>query len=236
VKTEIVVALIAATGVCVQATLSYLVNRRNAIDLRSNIDREIDIVRKLQPGSGEAERLERHIKDAIDKLISGDEKRDSASAIMRLPVRMSLIALALYGLATWRTAGVFQWLKPIVEILYWCLWAAFAVLLLQVIVVSIGFLRELSKPFIKAFRYFKALIRVKFSEKYDRAMGDYQNMRAYEEGLVDLLQANKEDFIAKNGQEWWETIMTRHEEIEEMSRAIEGRSRNRRYRPDSSVN
>jgi DNA-directed RNA polymerase specialized sigma24 family protein len=87
VKTEIAVALIAATGVGVQATVSYLVNRRTAIDLRTNIGREIDIVRKLQPSSPEAQQLETHIKDAVEKLISTEQKRDSASAVVRLPVR-----------------------------------------------------------------------------------------------------------------------------------------------------
>lgn len=55
---EVVTALIVVSGVVLTQFVTYLISRQNANDLRVNISREIDIIRKLQPGTEEASKLE----------------------------------------------------------------------------------------------------------------------------------------------------------------------------------
>ena len=118
-RTEIVVALIGAGALSVQVVANYLINRQSANDLRTNIDREIDIIRKLRPGSDEARKLQEHVSTSINNMIDRDQRRDLASENLRISGLSVVVALAFYGLGVWREHGVPKDLRVIVDVLYW---------------------------------------------------------------------------------------------------------------------
>jgi hypothetical protein len=117
---EVVVALITVGGT---QFVTYLISRQNANDLRVNISREIDIIRKLQPGTEEASKLEAHVRANVAKLIYRDELREQlAEAIWRF-APLTLVSAAALGLQVWRHHGVPAMLGLPVAIVYYALFA-----------------------------------------------------------------------------------------------------------------
>ena len=74
-STEIVVALVAAGAVGLQVLSTFLIRQREANDSRTNLDRDISILRRLNPEADEAKRLERHIAERIEQMVSREERQ-----------------------------------------------------------------------------------------------------------------------------------------------------------------
>ncbi|GAB5897005.1 MULTISPECIES: hypothetical protein [Mycobacteriaceae] len=105
-STEITVGLIAAISVVVNLVLGHvLANRRTADNLRAAIEREIDIARKLRPGSPEVEALENHITRSIKRLIVNDERRDENYLFLRSGGTCIALLAALEGLLALQRSG-----------------------------------------------------------------------------------------------------------------------------------
>ena len=118
---EVAVALIAVSGVIFTQIVTYAISRQSANDLRTNISREIDIIRKLKAGSDEALALERHVTASVNKLITRDERRESISEIIWSSAPLPLIALTVWGLDVWHRHGIPSELQYAVVALYWFL-------------------------------------------------------------------------------------------------------------------
>jgi hypothetical protein len=131
VSNEIVVALIAVSGVVLTQLVTYILGRQSRRDLRANIDREIDIVRKLRPASAEANKLEKHIKSCIDDLIWRDERREQLGDVGRNFGPIIVLGFAVGALGVWREHGVPKDFNVLVSSAYWGLAINFAVLVLQ---------------------------------------------------------------------------------------------------------
>jgi hypothetical protein len=112
---DVVVALITVGGT---QFVTYLISRQNANDLRVNISREIEIIRKLQPGT-EASTLEAHVKAGVAKLIYRDEGREQLLEVLWRFAPLILVSAAGCGLQLWRHQGVPAMLGPAVAILYY---------------------------------------------------------------------------------------------------------------------
>lgn len=104
VSTEVLVALIAFGGVAVAQVIAFSVSRLNANDLRVNVDREIDILRKLNPSSPQATALSVHVSERIDELISQNERR-SESRLWQGLFKWG-VAAAIYAIYVWYRHGI----------------------------------------------------------------------------------------------------------------------------------
>lgn len=125
------VALIAVGGVVLTQFVTYLISRQNANDLRVNISREIDIIRKLQPSTEETSKLEAHVRASVAELIYRDERREQLAELIWTFAPLILASAAVVGLGVWRQHGVPAMLGPTVAILYYSLGAISAWLFLR---------------------------------------------------------------------------------------------------------
>ena len=121
VPKEVVVALIAVGGVILTQLVTYTISRQGARDLRLNISREIDIIKKLRADSTEAKLLEAHVKTSIEKLITRDERRELILQTLMTAAPAPVIVVAVYGLGAWKAHGVPEALNPLVTFVYWFL-------------------------------------------------------------------------------------------------------------------
>jgi hypothetical protein len=96
VPSEVLVAAIITVGGTQFG--AYLISRQNANDLRVNIDREVDIIRKLQPGAEETAKLEAHVRASVAKLIYRDERRERLFDVTRRFAPLTLVWSAMLGL------------------------------------------------------------------------------------------------------------------------------------------
>jgi hypothetical protein len=134
VQTEIVVALIATAGTIGGVLVtSYFVSRQAVRDLRLNVTREIDIVRRLRTGSDEAVMLEQHISKNIRTLIDRDARRERNSREAYLFGSLLVLTFGLIGLGRWRESGVPELIRWPVEFVYWSLWVFYGLILMTVV-------------------------------------------------------------------------------------------------------
>ena len=91
-STEIVVALVAAGAVGLQVLSTFLIRQREANDSRTNLDRDISILRRLNPEADEAKRLERHIAERIEQMVSREERqREMAPRLWFSAILMAML-------------------------------------------------------------------------------------------------------------------------------------------------
>lgn len=200
---EVIAALIAAGAVIFTQLVTYAISRQSARDLRVNIDREIEIIKKLRPESDEAKQLERHVKASIAKLITRDERREQLLDILATSAPIPLLAAATLGLGFWRERGVPTGLSPLVTMLYW---GIFGLLLCQA-----GwsgwrfgkFLYEFSYTWFLALRRKRAMNRVIKDAKRGLANG-----RGEIQDLIETLHGVKDKIIESVGEDGWESIIT----------------------------
>lgn len=135
---EIWVTLLTVVGALLGTWLTtWLVGRQSARDLRTNVDRDIEILSKLKSDSEEAKLLSQNISKGIAELVGQDDQRRrraqqdySASWLFGL---FSVTSFAVVGLATWRSQGFWEPLRYPLEGIYWGLWFAYAILLIRVL-------------------------------------------------------------------------------------------------------
>lgn len=121
---KIVVGLLVFGGVVLTQAVGYLISRQAANDVRANIDREIDIIRKLRPGTTEATLLEAHVSDSVAKLIYRDKRRQQLTDLFRSFAPLLLVLAAANGMEVWQQHGVPERLKVPVAVAYYTLLAA----------------------------------------------------------------------------------------------------------------
>ncbi|GAB3227076.1 hypothetical protein [Mycolicibacterium hippocampi] len=143
--TEVVVAIIAVCGVVLTQVVTYAISRQNANDLRANIDREVDIIGKLQPTSDEAKKLEAHVRASIGKLIHRDERREQLVDIIWTFAPLFLVSSMLLGLQWWRQRGVPEVIGPGVAVVYYGLFAFWVLLALRYLWQSARLIYSLAK-------------------------------------------------------------------------------------------
>lgn len=76
-STEIAVAIIASIAAIVAPSLSWLASRQASTDARTNIDRDIALLRQLTPGSEPYRQLEKHVERNVRQLVRRDWKRSA---------------------------------------------------------------------------------------------------------------------------------------------------------------
>lgn len=199
---EVVAALIAVGGVIFTQLITYAISRQSARDLRVNIDREIEIIKKLRPGSDEAQRLELHVKASIDKLIARDERREQLLEILATSAPIPVLAAAALGLGFWREHGVPPGLSPLVTMLYWGL---FGLLLYQVWLSGWRFgkfLFAFLQAWVHVMRRRRAMMQIIKMTKRSLAEG-----RQELQGLIATLHGLEEKVIQSAGQDGWDTLI-----------------------------
>ncbi|MBJ7341619.1 hypothetical protein [Mycolicibacterium sp.] len=191
----VAVALIAVGGVVLTQFVTYLISRQSASDLRTNIDREIEIIRKLQPGSTEATKLEAHIKASIEKLVYRDQRREQLADVVATFAPLMIVTFAAMGFQSWREHGVPHMLRPTVTVIYWGLFAMSAWLFLryiwQLAKLMFAYLRVFSRLTFSHVRLLRARLRLWRAQrrlaKGKAHMGALINIA---EDLLDTLDEN----------------------------------------------
>jgi hypothetical protein len=125
VPKEAVAALVALGGVIYAQLVTYTINRESAQDLRVDIDREIDIVKKIKADSPEAEPLERHINASIAKLVARDELRERLLAVLATAAPLPFLLLFCSGLYFWLQHGAPVRFRGEITALQWIILIAF---------------------------------------------------------------------------------------------------------------
>ncbi|CAN5223798.1 hypothetical protein BH11ACT6_BH11ACT6_05180 [soil metagenome] len=225
-STEVKVALIAAAAVFVQVVVSYLINRQRANDLRANIDREVDIIRKLEPGSPEALRLESHVKASIDKLITRDERREQIGDLLRSAAPLPVLCFTISGLGAWRERGVPEPIEFAVDIFFWALVGVLAAQVLAAVwragLVVFGFTEIWVKGFL-------AKTRTRRRLREGRRTIDGQQKQV--DKVMDIFSPHEDEIIQKAGQGKWDeltsavdgmrgTFAQAHEEFDRIERNL----------------
>jgi hypothetical protein len=207
VSKEIVVALIAVSGVVLTQFVTYVLGRQARRDLRANIDREIDILRKLRPESNEAGKLEKHITWSIDDLIWRDERRERLSNVGRNFGPLLVIGWALWALGIWRNHGVPKDLSSLITSVYWGLFANF-VLIGGLLIWDAG------KYAYWRVRFAVAKVRGWFLDRklaklgaQAKALNEHgEAIEAVGRQRIQAIMAIRDQVIAKLGQEEWDPI------------------------------
>ena len=224
-NTDIWVALIAAgTGWGGILLTTYLVRRQAANDLRANIDREIEIAKKLRPDSGEVRMLELHISKSISALIGRESRRESNSETFAVTSTILGTSVALYALDFWRRHGVPELLHTPVEVVYWTLWAFYGL-------IFFGSLIRLFSATKTGVKYGYWRTRLVFSKarlawwkrKTKRAEQIFAVRRAYDAYIQQWAIENKDALIAEYGQEEYDANNAELTRIIKMGDGIEER-------------
>ncbi len=221
-QTEIWVALIAVVGVLTQVLLTYLVSRQSANDLRTNIDRQIEIVRKLNPGSSAAIKLEQHIDVSLDELITRDTRRWAISRVAWSSAPGPALGLALWGIYVWNKHGIPEDLRyPVVGLSGFLLG-----LLGGVVVVTIV---QIARVVWLTVRYgYLRLTKWRLQRRFNKLREKNRVMRAYRKELTEWrreamaqMTAHKDELIAEHGQQWWDDMTAEYEELEKKGSALD---------------
>jgi hypothetical protein len=222
-NTDIVVALIGA-GALLAGQL--LVRRQATKDLRANIDRDVNIVRRLNPESAEAKLLEQHIRSNIVKLITR-ERRQTPNEIWVFG-SFSVTSFAIAGLGWWRGHGVPEVLRVPVEVFYWFLWVVYAVLLVRALTYLLEFGKIGVKVGVLGVRLRWNKVRLWYlKRKNTKVRKQYEALRQYDKIVVDYMHEHKDDIVAKIGQQEWDDLMAERAELDAMAEEIDARHRAR---------
>lgn len=217
VSTDITVGLIAAIAVVVNLVLGHiLVNRRTADNLRAAIEREIDITRKLRPGSPEVEALETHITQSIKRLIVNDERRDETYLFLRAGGTTLALLVAQEGLLALHRTG---WVSERFEFL---VGFAAALVGISAIISLAGFIYiAVSQTW-----YSIRVRRAKAALRKQRRQRDelWKQYRAQQERIEELdteLDAHEDQIIAHFGQEQWDAVKAQLQQSKDAERDVE---------------
>jgi Flp pilus assembly protein TadB len=215
VDTKIVVALIAAGAVVTQVVVTYLVNRQSANDLRTNIAREIDIIRKLSPDSGEVTKLDGHVRKSINDLIARDERRDRTSEIIWTVGPLQVTGFAIYGLSVWIQHGLPKDLRVLILALFWALVVICGVLGLRFYWQVLRFLYLIIYTRVlrvKTWRLERKLAKTK--REMEELKPKVVAVVEYGRALGEFLTSHKDEIIETTGQEGWDEVMGLHAEVD----------------------
>ena len=207
-RTEIEVALIAGGFAVIQVVVSYLTSRQTANDLRTNIGRDIEIVRKLRPDSDEVARLESHIAENIADLITRDERRARLGDIVRSIGPALLLAVVAGSLTQWLAqGGVSDKVKGPVDVI--------------ILITGPAALVFGSAVLWRYLRYLYWNARLSWRQATTwwakratwKAWHETRALVEQAEQLAKLVEAHKAEIIAKAGQEAWDKIAALIEEM-----------------------
>lgn len=112
---QVWVAVVAGAFVIGQALLGhYLANARESRDLRASLERDVELLKKLRPGSHEARLLERHVSIGIGKLVWSEQRRAPMKRATWLNTASLGVFFLMLPLAIWRWLGVPPAIDPLV--------------------------------------------------------------------------------------------------------------------------
>jgi len=224
-NTDIVVALIAAGAVLGGTMLgNFLLGRQKANDLRTNIEREVDIVRKLRPGSDEVVLLEKHISRNILELVTRDLQRGRSSGDLWLFLSIAATSMFLYAMGIWRESGIWEPIRPWVEVVYWGLWAVYALLMLRGVIYFLKLGKIGVKFGVLVARLGLGKVRLAWLKHRSKKLRrEFEVRRAYAAYMKDWMEANKGEIVAATGQEWWDTMMAERASIDALGDEAEKR-------------
>ena len=230
--TKTVVALIAVAAVALQVAVSYLLSRQNDNDLRRNIDRDIDLIRALRPGSDEVAELEGHVRTSIGNLVARDQRGKHLRATLSTLSSLQILILAIWALTLWRERGIPRALQPVFDVAYWPLmlgtlgyaaWAIWrivwsrrgAVLPAKLARVDLrGRWRQL-----RTWNSNRKTARLE--SRVAEARRQFAALRDYERHIMALVLSNKDVIIERSGQASWNQMMARNEEFEQKAAEFE---------------
>jgi hypothetical protein len=232
VDTKTVVALIAVAAVALQVAVSYLFSRQNDNDLRRNIDRDIDLIRALRPGSDEVAGLEGHVRNSIADLVAGDQRRKHLRATLSTLSSLQILVLAVWALTLWRERGIPRLLQPVFDVAYWPLmlgtlgYAAWGIA--HIVWSRCGTLLppKLGRVDVRArwlqLRTWNSNRRTaKLESRVAEARRQFAALRDYERHIMALVLSNKDVIIERSGQASWNQMMARNDEFEQKAAEFE---------------
>jgi hypothetical protein len=191
---KITVALIVFGGVIVTQAVGYLIARQAANDLGANIDREIDIIRKLRPGTTEVTSLEAHVKASIAKLIYRDKRRQQLTdLIAESAPPLITIALAV-GIQAWQQHGIPDLLRVPVNIATYTLFAVTVLFSVRYLWDLLKYVSLYTRTGLSFARFVKARVRLWWMQrKTTNLKMQATESRAIVEHFLDVLEEATED-------------------------------------------
>jgi hypothetical protein len=200
------VAVIAAGASWVGIVLTnWFIARQAANDLRSNIDRDIAIVKKLRPGSEEVRVLEAHISHSINVLIVRETRRQANSGTFVTTGIIIGTSVVLYALDVWRRHEVPEFLRAPVEVIYWALWLFYGLIFVSSVVRFVS----ASKSGVKLGYWKTRLVYTKFrlawwKRKHKRAKPLLDAKLNENRAILQWALNNKDALIAEVGQDQYD--------------------------------
>jgi hypothetical protein len=232
VDTKTVVALIAVAAVALQVAVSYLLSRQNNNDLRTNIGRDLDLIRALRPGSDEVAELEGHVRSSIAELVARDQRRKQLPATLSTLSSLQILILALWALTLWRERGILGLLQPVFDVAYWPLlvgtlgYAAWGIW--QIVrsrcgaIVPAKFGRvDVRARWLQLRTWNSSRKTAKLESRVAEARRQFAALRDYERHIMALVLSNKDVIIERSGHASWNEMMARNEEFEHKAAEFE---------------
>lgn len=200
--TEVIVAIIAVGGVVFAQGAAYGISRLSANDLRVNIDREIDILRKLAQDSRVAKRLEGHIGASIEKLVGRDERREQLTDAISKTAPLALMSFTLYYLSLWRAHGIPDVLRVPVETVYWAVFSILAARAVEAVWVTTALIYRSMASWIPISRK-KSEIKRSIKAAHNRREADLKQMHQ----LKTLTEQHRDQILgAEGGEDIWNRL------------------------------
>ncbi|MCB0929864.1 MAG: hypothetical protein KDB70_18595 [Mycobacterium sp.] len=197
---QIWVAVIAGAVVIGQVFLgNHLATARESRDLRAAIERDIDILRKLRPGTYEARVLEHHVSRGIARSVKEDEMRFILAPLVKLKAPTVIVLVLMFALAVWQSLGMSETVRPTVDLVTWFVTGLAGILIVMALVVIADVLGDLW-PDRRAFAR-------------DRTARDRRNRVNLTLEALQLnaateaeLDARRDEIIGAFGQEHWDEL------------------------------
>ena len=210
-STEIVVALVAAGAVGLQVLSTFLIRQREANDSRTNLDRDISILRRLNPEADEAKRLERHIAERIEQMVSREERqREMAPRLWFSAILMAML-LAVYGLSYVRPDSERPDFRSLIDSAYWFLWVMVLLFLARMAFDIVRFLFQVLRT---GWQIVDLSVRnAKLRRVKNELWRRLDALTARDVETMNELGAHKDQIITKFGQQVWDDLMSRRAEV-----------------------
>ena len=230
--TKTVVALIAVAAVALQVAVSYLLSRQNDNDLRRNINRDIDLIRALRPGSHEVAELEGHVRNSVADLVTGDQRGKQLRATLSTLSSLQILILAIWALTLWRERGIPRALQPVFDVAYWPLmlgtlgYAAWGIA--RIVWSRCGALRptklgrvDVRERWLQLRTWNSNRRTARLESRVAEARRQFAALRDYERHIMALVLSNKDVIIERSGQASWNQMMARNDEFEQKAAEFE---------------
>ncbi|MDF3336001.1 hypothetical protein P3H80_01130 [Mycolicibacterium septicum] len=198
---EVLVALIAVGGVMFTQLITYIISRQSARDLRVNIDREIEIIKKLRSDSAEAQQLERHVKASIQKLIERDERRERLVSALMTAAPVPILTAVSLGVGVWREHTDSPTLQAFLAVVFWGIFGLILGLATWSVWGSIKNIYSFAQYWVPTVRR-KQVMRRRVKKSQRRLAKTQRGAQELEEKFA----ARKDSIIATGGPEEWEAI------------------------------